>query len=449
MRQRASTILTFSLILILTGCQVFNLGESSAASNQVTQTPTHPAPTLDVPATQPPDEETLDTQSQGSEEVVLTVWTVEGLAPTSETPGGEVLSEQLTEFDETYPNIRVEVLVKRVSGPGSILAYLRSAPPVAPGILPDLAIMDRETMIQAAHEGLIVPIGERLDPAIQAELYPVAEELGTIDGVLVGLPYTLEVQHTVYRDATFTEKVPNSFEALMNSPSPFSFPAAALSNVNHTVLLQYLAAGGTLVNEDGQPFLDPIALQDVLAFYSIVHEKGRVDTAMFQIADPAETWAMYRDRLSNLAVVTSTLYLSNREEVRNTSLAWIPTPNGDPYALATGWSWVLVTQDPDREDAAMRLVNFLMNPTNHGTYTQAAFRLPSQPAALAVWGDTDSYVTFGDELLVNAHALPDQSEQAEVGTAIQDAFEAVLLNNVLPAQAANQAAQVVNPPESE
>jgi ABC-type glycerol-3-phosphate transport system substrate-binding protein len=387
--------------------------------------------------------------TQSSEEVVLTVWTVEELAATSDTTGGEVLSEQLTEFDETYPNIRVEVLVKRVSGPGSVLAYLRSAPPVAPGILPDLAIMDRESMLQAAHEGLVVPIGDLLDPAIRSELYPVAQELGTIDEVMFGLPYALELHHTVYREAVFTEDAPNSFEALLQSPTSFSFPAAALGNVNHTVLVQYLAAGGTLVDEDGQPLLDPIALQDVLAFYAIVHEEGTVDTALFQIADPAETWALYRDRLSNLAVVTSALYLSSREEVRGTSPAWIPTPNGDPYALASGWSWVMVTQDPDRQDAAMLLVNFLMNPTNHGTYTQSGSWLPSQPAALAVWGDTDPYVSFGDQLLVNAHVLPDQSQQAEVGTAIQDAFEAVLLNNVLPAQAANQAAQVVNPPESE
>ncbi len=94
--------------------------------------------------------------------------------------------------------------------------------------------------------------------------------------------------------------------------------------------------------------------------------------------------------------------------------------------------------------AAMALVNFLMNPVNQGLYSQAANRLPSQPAALVVWGEDDPYVAAADQLLNYAQPMPDAALQATVGAAIQDALEAVLLKDVLPVQAAAQAEQMVN-----
>jgi hypothetical protein len=91
----------------------------------------------------------------------------------------------------------------------------------------------------------------------------------------------------------------------------------------------------------------------------------------------------------------------------------------------------------------MSLVYFLMNPVNQGPYSQAAHKLPTQHAALVVWGEDDPYVAFADQLMSNAYPIPDTSIQTTIGVAIQDAFEAVLLDEVLPAQAAAQAEQAL------
>jgi ABC-type glycerol-3-phosphate transport system substrate-binding protein len=410
-----------------------------------TITPTAAAPTIEAPLYTPTAVggtlEPIPPESPS----VLTVWTTETVAPSNDTAGGEELLAQLAAFDESHTDIQVEFYVKRVSGPGSTLAYLRSAPPVAPGVLPDLALMDRDALVQATGENLIVPIETLIDPAITSALYPVASQLGTVGDRLMGLPYVLEVQHTVYRETAF-EEPPASFEAVLAASTPYAFPAGTLGNVSHTFLLQYMAAGGRLANESGVPVLDIVPLTQVLDFYAQAHEAGKVDTALFQITDPAETWRMYLERRAGLAAVTSTLYLTGRSEARSTGLCWIPTPTGEPFALASGWSWVVVTSDPDRQAMAMALINFLMNPVNQGAYTQAAGWLPSQRAALAVWGDDDPYLAFGNQLLSNAHPLPDSSLRAAVGPAIQDALEDVLLNGVAPAQAAARAAQLVNPP---
>jgi ABC-type glycerol-3-phosphate transport system substrate-binding protein len=405
-------------------------------------TATAAAPTLDVPITPTPVQPDAPTPTEESSEYVLIVWMTEELAPTSDTPGGQEFLEQLAAFDEMQPDIRVEIHTKRASGAGGIISYLRTAMPVAPSILPDLALVDQAGLAQARHDQLVVPMETLLDPALLSALYPVVEDIGTVDDMLVGLPYLLEIDHSVYRETVFTAP-PNSFDAVLRGQQPFVFPAGTLSGVSNTILLQYIAAGGTWIDDNGAPKLDAAKLTQVLNFYDQAHKKGLVNTTLFQLADAVESWGMYRDRQTNLAVVSSTAYLAERELVRNTQLTWIPTPDGQPYALATGWSWVVVTQEPERQAAAMALLNFLMNPVNQGRYSQAAYGLPSQHAALVVWGEDDPYVAAADVLLNNAQPMPDAVLQSTVSAAIQDALEAVLLKDVLPVQAAAQAEQAV------
>ncbi len=435
-----------SLSVTLAGCDpiIQQIGPASAVPEP---TVTEAAPTLNAPPSPtPPGEEAVGEEENG--EVVLTVWTPEAVAPGGSTLGGQVLVEQIASFEEMHPEVRLETYVKRSQGQGSTLAYLRSAPPVAPDVLPDLALIDQESLVQAASEGLIVPIGTLLDPAIADELYPVARAMGTVGEDIAGLPYVLEVQHVVYRDGVFDEP-PASFESVLKAREPFVFPAAPSASVSHTLLVQYMAQTGTLVDEEGAPYLDSDALRQVLMFYAQGREEGVIDTGLFQLTGTDESWTLYRDRETNLATVTSSQYLAERDEVRTTNTLWIPTLDGEPYALATGLSWVIVTKDEDRQAAAMSLVNFLMNPVNQGAFTAAANRLPTQPAALAVWGDGDPYAAFGRVLLESTAPLPDASLQSTVGSALQDALEEVLLNGVPVGQAVAQAAESVNPPEDQ
>ena len=431
------------LAAVLAACQGldFRLLPGTAAA----PTSTAPAPTLIAPPT--PTPLVVGAEETGEPALtVLTIWMAEALSPSAETPGGQQLLEQLAAFEEGNPDIRVEVYPKLATGPGSTLAYLRSAPTVAPGVLPDLALLDREALFQAARENLIVPMDGLVDPAILDNLYPAALLLGAVGEQLVGVPYVLQVQHLAYREAIF-EDPPNSFEAILDSPVSYIFPAGTASNVNQTILAQYIAAGGSLTGPDGTPLLDAAALTEVLEFYASARERGVIDPSLFQITDLDESWEQYLSRQAGLAAVTSTAYLAERAAVRGTGVTWLPTPDGQPFALATGWLWVVTTSNPTRQAAAMALFNFLMNPVNQGTLTQAAGWLPSQPGALAVWGDADRYANFGDLLLRSAVPVPEPGIRGTVGVAIQEALEDVLIGGVPPQQAAADAALRVNPPE--
>jgi ABC-type glycerol-3-phosphate transport system substrate-binding protein len=448
-RGRAIAALLLAMMPLLVSCDVIEaqLGVNApipATTQTPIQTPTSVA-TLAASGTGTPSGASSEPDALPGE-VVITVWMPDTLALTIETPGGEALLEQLVSFDETHPDIRVEFYSKRTTGPGSAVGYLRSAPPVAPGILPDLVLLDQERLLDAAREKLIVPLDDLVDPALVETLYPVARDLGTVDDQLFGLAYVLEFQHMVYRLSFFREP-PNTFEAVLGNSVPYLFPAAPKDNVNLTTLTQYLAAGGSLVDAEGRPHLDAEPLREVLTFYAEGRSKGMIDPALFQISDTHDTWINYRDLQAGLATVSSTQYLADRQSVRtSTGLSWIPTPDGQPASLVTGWSWAVVATDPERQQAALELLGFLLDPVNQGTYTRAAAWLPSRPAALAVWGDTDRYLAFAEMALDAATVQPEATLLSPVGPAIQDAVEAVLLNNVLPVQAANDAALAVNGP---
>jgi ABC-type glycerol-3-phosphate transport system substrate-binding protein len=437
-------IAAFALAALLPACDALNLRLASESAATQSSMPTESAPTLEAPPSAEPSELDEAEGAEDGDEIVLVVWMPEALSPPADSPAEEEWGSQIAAFEESHPDLRVEVHTKLTTGPGSTLAYLRSAPPVAPSILPDLALLDQESIVQAASEDLVVPMEALLDPAIVDSLYPVAVELGTVDDVLVGVPYTLQFDHVVYRETLFPEP-PDSFDAVLESPVPLVFPAGTPGSVNRTVLTQYLAAGGTLSDADGNPHLDAVALAEVLTYYEAAREAGVIDPALFQISDPDDSWAMYLGRQAGLATVTSTAYLAGREELRSSALTWIPTPDGEPYAVVTGWLWVITTEDPDRQAAAMALFNFLMNPVNQGGYSRAVYWLPSQAAALAVWGDDDDYVPFADRLLGSAVPLPRPDVRTVAGPPIQEALEAVLLNGAAPIETANEAAQQVNP----
>ena len=429
---RRGIVLIWGLALV--GCAAPETARPSptpSAAAPIAETPTAAATQAAGPTTTPE-----------SSEMALVVWTVEHVAAQSETPGGETLLEQLAAFDDIRPDIQVEFYIKRQTGEGSTLEYLRTAPLVAPDILPDIALLDRASLIQAARESLIVPIGPMLDPA-PSDLYPVAGALGSVDGEMVGLPYVMDTQHVAYRQAYFDTEPPVSYGAILEGPTVYAFPAGSTSGVNVTTLTQYLAAGGSLTDPEGAPQLDSAVLATVLTFYDQAWEGGTLAPEIFQMSGPEDTWALYRGGQTGIADVTASLYLTERGRVRTTGLCWIPTQDGRPFALVSGWSWVIVTQDPERQEAALALIAYLMQPVNQGDYTLAAHYLPSQRSALAVWGN-DPYAVFADTLLESAVPIPEEAALRPVSDALQDAVEAVLLRDALPAQAAAQAAETVS-----
>lgn len=421
---RLLLILTF---LALAGCTASPSTSPTPSALPVTQSATSRAA---LAATETPPE-------PGMTERPLLLWMPEALAPVGSSQAAEAFLNQLARFDVTYPGIQVEAQARRITGEGSALAYLRSAPSVAPSILPDLLLLNREAVIAAAREGLVVTADEAIPASLLQGYYPAALALATVEERTICVPYLLEIQHAVYRETVFSQP-PARFDQVLDGPVPFDFPASS-SEVNQTLLVQYLGAGGRLSDESGKASLDPVVLSTVLSFYEEGLQKGLIDPAAFQFSDPTPGWNRFVERQSALAITSSTIYLGQDDEVQNAGLLPVPSPEGQAYALASGWCWALLTRDPERQEQALILLNHLLSADNLGAYSLAAGWLPAHPAALAVWGESDPYARFAGPLLENAGILPEATLRPAL-LALQDSLEAVLLNQVPAFEAAARAA---------
>lgn len=118
-----------------------------------------------------------------------------------------------------------------------------------------------------------------------------------------------------------------------------------------------------------------------------------------------------------------------------------PTRDGRPIALAGGSMVGLVTEDPERQRAAMALVAWLLEPGWYGEWTQAAGRLPVLRGGLEAWRVRGERRAVLAALLESAQGQPPAPVRSQVGPALQRAVEAVLTGQMSPQQAAAQAAR--------
>lgn len=393
-----------------------SLPDRSSALVQVDPTAT-PVPTAPVPSQ-------------------VQVWWPDDFYPLAGSSAEAILMNQLETFRITYTSYSVNVRKKRMYGTGGVLSTLRTAAPVAPNALPDLVLMRRSDMLTAASEGLILPIDDWVPADIAGDnLFPAARALGEIDGRLYGVPYALTLFHTVYRISVFPEP-PLTFDAVLAGRTPFLLPGGA-SPVSWTVLLQYIAAGGTLVDADGSPTLSPDALMPVLEYYAAGTARGIFGPRLLDYADIPDYWNSFVTAQANIASVNTLIYLTHQASVATAGLAAVPTLDGTPVTLLDGWMWVLTTQNPDHQQRALAFLSWMMRISQQSNFTEAYGILPSQVRALRLW-DNGTYAEFAMNLLAARTIFSEERRNNTAASALQDAV-AEVLRGTSPEMAADRA----------
>jgi ABC-type glycerol-3-phosphate transport system substrate-binding protein len=367
--------------------------------------------------------------------VTLTIWTIEEFAPADDDPGGRHLLSQILAFERNQPDATVEVVLKRLTGPGGIMDYFHTASQVAPEVLPDIAILDSQLLPQAVAEGVIQPLDDLLSPEVVASLFPAASELGRVDGVLMSIPFMLDFEHLVYNTAILTETVPSTWDVILDSGGPYLFPAAEDAPID-AVLSHYLAAGGTLYDQAGGPRLEIDPLTEVFRFYQSANGQQVIPAAMLQTHSLAESWNAYLSGNALIAHVNAALFLADRADLLNTAVAPIPGPARAAPPLVSGWHWAIATPDASHQRLAAELLNWLMGPENLGVWSYADRWLPATTGALDIWPTDDQYVQFVRDQLQAAVPHPGEAYDQVVQPRLTQAVRDVLLGNSAPAAAA-------------
>jgi multiple sugar transport system substrate-binding protein len=413
--------------------------EVSASAVEVGVTLTPPVATA-----QPQPEETSTPNPQLP--LQLTLWTVEAVSPQAEGDAGSVFGRGLAAFESTYPDVQVSVVLKNESGKGSVSDYLRTSSKAAPSILPDVIVLDLVDVAQAARTGLVVPLDGLLSPSLVNDLLPGALAAGIVDGQMAGIPFEMDVEHLIYN----TNKIastPVLWTDVISSNTTYVFPAKGTNGlVNDAFLIQYLALGGRLQNDDGRPFLDEQALQAALAYYHQGVTQGVIPPeVVLTISSPDDIWPEYVAAQIGLAHTNGHRFLRDREVLRSTEFASIPTYDGTPLTIGRGRALAIVTRDPDRQAMALRLIEWLMTPDNIVAWSQATSFLPTRYAAFELIGDSDPYWPFLQNQLAAARPAPPFPEYDQIGRVLQQAVIEVHSEEATPEEAAAAAVDAITP----
>jgi len=407
----------------------------SAACSASTPTQDVPIPELTITPTNEPvsTEEVTEPETEGP--VTLRIWVPPQFDPGSETPAGMVFQARLDECAARKPNIEIEVRSKNVDGYGGILDTLTTANAAAPLALPDLVALPRHGLETAAEVGLLFPYDGLTIILDDPDWYDYARQLSYWQNATFGIPFAGDALMMAFRPEIIPDP-PVDWAATLALTNTLTHPAADPSAV--FTLAQYQSYGGSLVDEDDQPFLDVVQLTQVLSYYLQSSAIELMPYWLTQYETDDQSWAAYEESQADLAVTWASRYLQTAEA--DTSANSIPTHDGVPFTLADGWVWAITTNDPDRQLLTAQLAEFLTTSEFLSTWTEAAGLMPPRPSATLNWAHQPSK-TLVNQIAPAARLIPPLDLFTTLGPILQQATVSVLKAEAGPTVAAENAIQ--------
>ncbi len=428
-------------LLLTVACQSPASTDAPPPTDISEQATTSPTATSRRPTPTPAPTNTLE-----GTPITLTFWTVEEISSLAEGEAGEFFDKTLSAFDHNNPDVRVNVLLKKPGGKGGVLDFLRTAKDTAPSILPDVVIMNAVDLEHAYADKLIQTLGGKLDRAIVQDLLPAARRVGTVDDQLVGGPLGLEMEHTVYNTGIFSG-TPMVWTDVLSNNSRYLFPAKGVNGlVNDVTLSQYFSAGGELVDDEGQRGINEQVLFSVLEFYERARESGRIDETLLEASTTEELWPTYRAGNAGLAQISVSQYLTDRDSLHSTAVSALPVreESNTPVGIMHAWVLVMITDNVERQDAALRLMETFLSTENNAAWNDINKSIPVRGTSYQQLAGEDPYwQDFLFEQLKNARPEPRFSGYDRIGRILQQSVEQVIRGEATAAEASSTAIDVL------
>ena len=374
-----------------------------------------------------------------SEMVTLKIWVPPEFDPTNDSPEGDLLKARLEEFINRKANVRIEIRVKAVEGPGGILDMLTTASTAAPLALPDLVALPQHALENAAIKGLLHPFD-----GLTNTMDEFASKLSNIQNSIFGIPFAGDALIMVYRPSVLGEQ-PDDWASMLEtstqSSASLSFPASNMDSLFTLTLYQSL--GGALVDDENRPILDAFQLTEVLTYYHQAELSMLMPFWLTQYETDEQSWAAYEENQTEMVITWANRYM--RTLPADSSGAPIPTQDGILFTLATGWTWALASPDPDRQDLSAQLAEFLTNADYLAAWTSAAGYIPPRSNALSLW-ENISLQTLLKQVASSAELVPSLHVLTALGPVLQRATVDVLKEEASPITAAEAAIETLATP---
>ena len=372
----------------------------------------------------------------------LSVWLPAPLISDMDSAAYALLSEHTRAFSENN-EVEVEYRIKAIGVAGGIMSTIRSGSEVAPGALPDIALIPRREFTPTQARQYLQSMETLFSSWLINDLSDtLAFGQIPLEGsvALYGLPYFLEVLHSVATGALAGVSDSPSFDDVLASNASMLFPAVRPSGLNQTFYLQYLAAGGSSAR-NGSLEIDEAALLAVLEFYEQLLRQGGITADVLSYQSPSA----YIDGFiqgaddAQIGVFWSSEFLAMRDQhLPDAAPGTIPAPDGGSRATRDGWLWVIVTPDMTRQTLSARFLEWMTEPEFHAAFSKSLYLLPAQSSILRDSLPETIDAGFYSDLLANAIAPLPESEGGAVPRIMQEAMIKVLRGETTAAAATRQ-----------
>lgn len=381
--------------------------------------------------------------TQTAEGATLRIWLPPEFDPAGNTPASQLLKDRLEEFEAQNPGIDLEVRVKALDGSGGLLDGLAAANAAAPLALPDLVLLPRPLLESAALKGYLHPFDNLSSIEEDSDWFDYARQLAQLKDSTYGMPFAGDAMLVAYHPS-MVGGIPNNLEDTISSGEVALFPAADPQAL--FTLSTYLATGERLQDEEGRPLVDEETLHNLLEIYQSASQAGVMPYWLTQYSNDEQVWDDFTSGQFPMAVSWASTYMEHQSAtVGDLSLAPLPTLDGTPFTLATGWSWALAGQDQGRRELGARLAEFLVEKEFLSAWTYAAGYLPPRLDALQSWPEADLRRVF-ERISHSAQLMPPADLISSTGLAIEQAVVDVLKAQSDPKNAAQAAVEKINQP---
>ncbi len=365
----------------------------------------------------------------------LVVWLPADMDPAAESQAAALLQARLSTFAETE-GIEITIRLKSLSGSGGLLDALTAASSAAPQALPDLILMPRRDLETAALKSLVTPLDPLTSIVDDEDWFPYAHEMSLIQGVVYGIPFIGDPLALVGMPGTDIT-LQTDWQTIAARGQVFAFPADDPQAL--VPLTLYMALGGTVSGNQLQPSLDLETLTKMLSLLGMgrQNESIRMDVVQWQTFE--QSWESFLEGSASLtAVPLSELLARYPQSVEDP--AALPTLLDTSFTLSSGWVWALSSPGTDRQELALTLAEYLVEPGFLGSWSEAFGRVPARPSALESWQNDALRVQLLKQSS-SARFLPGNEVMTSISPVLRSAVLAVLRDNYVPEDAARQAVE--------
>ena len=415
-------ILVLLILLLIAGCR----------DNRVpAAAPEQPLPN-GVSSSRPPlegDQSAPQQSPNGVEGLVL--WVPPFFSIDSASRADAVLAAALAEFSPTASGTSVTLVAKAERGPAGMLSYLLTSSQAASKLLPDIVLLNSFDLPRVADAGLLVPLAQE-ESAPFSGIPPQILQTAQWQGKLYGLPYVANLEHLVYQ----TERLPfppATWDTFLAQDKRLLFAGSSVDNYSVNFVWTLYLVGGGRVDEEGN-VADAEILKAAFEFLGQGRELGLIPDSALTLSNPQAVWTFFVNGNAEMAVVPAALYDNQQGEVGAIGFAPLPTLDGEARSVVTSWSFAVVTQQPERRQRALRLLQQLFAPQVQGEWSWSARQLPTQPAAFGYWDADDPYTLFLQEMLLHSVAPPNLRTFDEITHTMQQAQREILAGEKSPQQ---------------